>query len=502
MRILALLFAAIAVAVIFAVSSVDSFALAAPAKLSIAGAMFGTAYLRDALPLGVPLMAAKTVEDLQAEQQALLDASSAIVAKADEEDRDMTEDELAEIEANKVKVEALARQISARQAAAPVAVGAGRRSAPEARGGHAAPGARGVPAAPKDTARHNFLNLGEFAISVRSHALGVENEGVKKLVNAATTYGNEGAGADGGFLVPPDFSTAIWKKVEAEENLMSRCVELTPEGNSMFIPKDETTPWGSSGIRVYWEPEAAAATASKGAFEGSTQRLYKLTALAPASDEMLEDAPGYTSWLMAKVPGLMSHKINTAIVSGTGAGQPLGILNSPSLVSVAKETSQPADTVWMANVNKMWSRMYAPWRRNAVWLINQDVEPSLEGMAFQAMGSSSMLPSAASTPIYMPPGGLSEAPYGRLKGRPVIPLQAAKTVGDQGDIMLVDLQQYFILRKAAGMRSDTSIHLYFDQSVTAFRFVFRINGQPAWSSAISPENGTNTLSWAVALDAR
>jgi HK97 family phage major capsid protein len=147
----------------------------------------------------------------------------------------------------------------------------------------------------------------------------------------------------------------------------------------------------------------------------------------------------------------------------------------------------------------MWARLYAPWRRNAVWIINQDAEPALEAMGYAPSG---VVPTAASMPVYLPPGGVADAPYARLKGRPVVPLQAAKTVGDQGDIMLIDFNQYWLLRKAAGVRSDTSIHLYFDQAITAFRWIFRINGQPAWSAAITPENGSNTLSWAVALDAR
>jgi HK97 family phage major capsid protein len=283
---------------------------------------------------------------------------------------------------------------------------------------------------------------------------------------------------------------------------MPRCTELLLSTNSIMLPKDETTPWGTTGLQVYWEAEAGQVSQSKGVFESSQFRLYKLMALAPVTEELLEDAVGFQSWIDAKVPGIISHKVNTAIVSGNGAGMPLGILNSPSLISVAKATSQPADTVWFKNVQDMWGRMYAPWRRNAVWLINQDVEGSLEAMAFQPFGASSHLPTAASTPVYLPPGGIADAPYGRLKGRPVLPLQAAKTIGDQGDIILVDLKQYWLARKAQGIKADTSMHLYFDQATMAFRWIFRVNGQPAWSAAITPENGSNTLSWAVVLDAR
>ena len=454
---------------------------------------------------GVILMAV-TIEDLEAQQQELQDASQAIVNAADERGEDISDDDLATIEANGIKVEALGKQISARRAAAPTAQGQGRRTAsePQARNEPNGNGRRVVHATVRDNARHNFTNFGEFAMGVRMQARGgnMEHDSVKKLLNAATTYGNEGAGADGGFLVPPEFSRQLWQKVEAEENLMNRCTPLTPEGNSMSVPKDETTPWGTAGVRVYWEAEAAQATASKAALELATQRLYKLFALVPASDELLEDASGYESFIQAIVPGRMAATINTAIVDGTGVGQPLGILKAPSLISVAKATSQPADTVWMKNIEAMWARMYAPWRRNSVWLINQDIEPSLGGMAFQATGASSNLPGTSAVPAYMPPGGLSTSPYGTLKGRPVVPVQACKTVGDQGDIILVDLNQYWILRKAAGLKTDTSMHLYFDQALTAFRFIFRINGQPMWSSAITPQNSANTLSWAVTLDAR
>ena len=77
----------------------------------------------------------------------------------------------------------------------------------------------------------------------------------------------------------------------------------------------------------------------------------------------------------------MMAKCNTAAVSGTGVGQPLGILNAPSTISVAKHVSQPADTIWFENVSKMWARLYAPCRRNAIWLINQDIEPQLDMLA-------------------------------------------------------------------------------------------------------------------------
>ena len=109
---------------------------------------------------------------------------------------------------------------------------------------------------------------------------------------------------------------------------------------------------------------------------------------------------------------------------------------------------------------------------------------------------------SSSVPSYFPPGGLADAPYGRLKGRPVIPTQAAQTLGDEGDITLVDLKSYMTLVKTGGMRSDVSMHLYFDYDIMAFRFILRIDGQPYLSAPIDPLHGTTTLSPFVTLAAR
>ncbi len=47
-----------------------------------------------------------------------------------------------------------------------------------------------------------------------------------------------------------------------------------------------------------------------------------------------------------------------------------------------------------------------------------------------------------------------------------------------------------------------SMHLWFDQGATAFRWTFRIGGQPWLSAPISRKNGSNTLSHFVALQTR
>jgi HK97 family phage major capsid protein len=196
----------------------------------------------------------------------------------------------------------------------------------------------------------------------------------------------------------------------------------------------------------------------------------------------------------------MIAKLNDAIVNGTGVGMPRGIIGSSSTVTVLKESAQAVDTVIYPNIVKMWNAIYGPWRRNAVWLINQDLEPQLDMLDFRPTAAA---PTTPMIPTYLPGNTISGPGYSTLKGRPVIPCEACQKLGDVGDIILVDLAQYMTAMKQGGeVRTDVSIHLFFDQGVTAFRFIMRVAGQPWWNSPIKSAYGTVDRSWAAVMEAR
>jgi len=144
------------------------------------------------------------------------------------------------------------------------------------------------------------------------------------------------------------------------------------------------------------------------------------------------------------------------------------------------------------DIINMWARGWAKSRPNMVWFINQDVEPNLQRMSLET-----------ATPIggmmtYIPPGGLSQAPYGTLLGRPVIPIEQCQTLGTSGDIILADFSEYLVIEKG-GIQSASSIHVRFAYDESCFRFVYRVDGQPTWNAALTPFKGTNTLSPFVRL---
>ncbi|MCK9326323.1 MAG: phage major capsid protein [Bacteroidales bacterium] len=413
------------------------------------------------------------------------DEQQALVKAAIDAGRGMNEDEDAKFKALQTEIESLENTV---KAAKEVEERQEKLNAPVNTPAFA------QPKAPEE--KNKFASFGEQMAAVYQ-AGKPENAGRvdQRLFNAASGM-SESVPSDGGFLVQQEFSQTILERAYSTGEILNK-ISAIPIGagkNGLKTPcVDESSRANGSrfgGIRAYWEGEADQITGSKAKFGLLDLSLKKLTALVYCTDDLLEDAIALEAWLMQKVPLEINFKVEDAIINGSGAGQPLGILNGGALVPVAKETGQVADTIVFENVNKMWSRCWAPSRKNAVWLINQDCEPQLNGMSI-AVGTGGI-------PVYLPAGGLSQSPYSTLFGRPVIPVEYCATVGDQGDIILADFTQYQAIDKGV-LKTATSIHVRFDYNETAFRFVFRFDGQPSWKSALTPYKGSNTLSPFVAL---
>ena len=318
-----------------------------------------------------------------------------------------------------------------------------------------------------------------------------------RLYNAATGL-NETTPSDGGFLVQTDFSSELLQEVYATGVLAPRCRRISISGNSNGIKingVDETSRASSrsGGIIGYWKDEAAQKTASKPKFRQIELTLHKLIGLCYATDELLSDAAALEGFIRQAFAAEFGFLLDDAIIRGTGAGQPLGILNAGCLVTVAKEAGQTADTIVWENVVKMYARLFAGSRSNAVWLINQAAEAQLMQMAMSV--------GTGGVPVYLPAGGASQSPYGTLFGRPVMAIEQSSALGEVGDIIFGDFNGY-ILAEKGGIESAMSIHVKFDYDESVFRFVLRVDGQPVRASALTPYKGSDTLSHFVTLASR
>tara|TARA_Y100001973_G_C5209184_1_gene344092 strand:- start:20632 stop:21969 length:1338 start_codon:yes stop_codon:yes gene_type:complete len=342
----------------------------------------------------------------------------------------------------------------------------------------------------EDDTTNGFSGIGEFAKAVRNASM--RGGSVDDRLNKATlsSYANEGVGTDGGYLVPQEYADKIYENVWAEDGLLTMTDQLTIARNSMTFVRDETTPWGSAGVQTYWTEEATAITQSKPQLKYDTMRLSKLAALVPCSDELLSDANAVESLIASRAGAALRYEIEDTILHGTGAGQPLGIVNAGCTIEQAKKSGQSADTIVIENILNMYSRMMHRPGGAPVWITNADCLPQLFNLSMN------------NNPVYLPNMQLADAPYGTLFGRPLIISQHANTLGDKGDFMFADLSQYVTVLKAGGVQAARSMHLWFDQEVEAFRFSMRIAGQPWMASAVDSDNSAADVSPFVVLAER
>lgn len=342
----------------------------------------------------------------------------------------------------------------------------------------------------EDDPKQGFRNLGEFASVVMADCLGRNKD--ERLTRAASTFSNESAGPDGGYAVPVEFAQGIISMAMEEQSLLSMANATPISGNTMRFPKDEGTPWGTTGITAAWEGEGVQTTGTKESeLKEMELRLKKLKVLVPVTEELLADATAMSSHITRKMGVRLDWKVQDAIVNGLGAGQPLGITKSLAYVSQAKETSQTADTINGYNVAKMLGRVIQGPGANVVWLINPDAYNQVITMTLN------------NNPVWTAPqSGFKDAPSGFLLGRPIMQTDTLQTLGDKFDIILANMSGYQAITKAGAAEMATSMHLWFDQDLTAFRLIFRMDGKPLLSGPVTPPNSSVTRAHFVTLDAR
>lgn len=343
---------------------------------------------------------------------------------------------------------------------------------------------------PNPATTGGFKDMGEFAHAVRRACNPSGAQIDARLMAAPTNFHQGGASSGEGYEVPVDFRDQIFEVVTELDEFGPLVDEVPTMAREIKLLADETTPWGSSGVQAKWRSEGTQMTGTKLDTQPRSVPLHELYAFVLATEELMEDAPRLANRITRAAGQAIAWKKNDAMVWGTGAGQPQGWMNSPALVSVAKEAAQAADTLDDQNVLKMYARLLRIPGDRPFWLANSDVVPQL--MTLQI----------GDKPMWVGTNGLQDAPNGILMGYPIRFSEHAKTLGDKGDLQLISPRGYFAARRTSGPQFAQSMHLFFDYGVEAFRWMFRFGGQSYLSAAVSPANGSNTKSHFVALDER
>ena len=340
-----------------------------------------------------------------------------------------------------------------------------------------------------------FNSLGEQLQAIKNAAKTPDrvDERLYKVHNAVMG-GNTNVGEDGGFAIQEDFAGNILETAVTTGEILSRVDTYTCSANSnsvrwMTAKETDLSEGVFGGVKMFWADEGETVAATKPQFREARLELEKMMGFAYATDELLQDASFMTS-LYGKAFTVASRRLlEDAIIHGDGDKKPLGIMNSDALVQVAKAADQAAGTITSDNIFAMWQRSLFQNRSKMIWLAHPDTEMQLQKLTFNDEA------------IWMPEGGLSASPYQRVLGRPVIYDDNMAALGAKGDIALVDLSQYLLLKKGSA-KQDWSMHVEFLTDQMCFRMVLRCNGAPKVNAPLKIKNSSLTRSPFITLAAR
>lgn len=324
---------------------------------------------------------------------------------------------------------------------------------------------------------------------------GLYNAGINRTIDSRLKANNEETGSAGGFLVPDAFVANLLMVALEQAIIRPRAMIVPMAGEHVKIPAVQDTSHATNvygGVQAYWTAESGAATESNAVFRQIGLTAKKLMGYTTVTNELLADSAIALEAILTRMFGdALAYFEDDAFIDGSGAGMPLGLLNSPALISVAKETGQAATTIVVENLDKMYSRMLPSSLNRAVWLAHPDTQPQLFALARSVgTGGSAVMVT-----------NIANAPATSIYGRPVIITEKCKTLGTLGDIYFVDLS-YYVIGDRQGMTMAASPHVRFTNGETVYLFTERVDGQPWINSAITPREGSNTLSPMVALAAR
>jgi HK97 family phage major capsid protein len=304
--------------------------------------------------------------------------------------------------------------------------------------------------------------------------------------------------ASGGFLVPEVLRAELLRVALETAIVRSRARVIPMDSARVPFPTIDSTSNASTvfgGISGYWTEEGGSLTESEATFGRVVLDASKLTAYSEVPNELLQDSiVSFAAFIDSVFPAAIAWFEDIAFIRGHGVGQPLGVMNSPALVSVAKETGQAADTIVWENLVKMFSRMLPASLGSAVWVANIDTFPQLATMSL-AVGT-------GGSAIWLNNGIVG--PPMTILGRPLIFTEKMETLGGGGsgkDIAFIDFG-YYLIGDRMQMRAENSPHVKFQNDITAYRIIERVDGRGWIQSAITPNKGTNTLSPFVTLDER
>lgn len=414
--------------------------------------------------------------EMRAAYRAQVDALDSLVAAAEAESRDLTDEEQQQYDTGMAELETLRSRIRRLEA-----IDEARAQQPE-------PAEADERDAPRVTEVHtfnsdDFRNFGEFVHAVRFNPSDQRLAGRDVETRADLEVGTP---AQGGYLVPEQFMTGLLQVAPNEAVIRPRA-RVIPAGNppdgKVNIPAlDQSGTKGVySGVTVTWIAEGAEKPETNPTFTEIELEPNEVAAHTVLTDKLIRNAPVADSIVRQLLREAIIATEDMAFLSGTGTGQPTGLIGHASNVEVQRAV---ANEISYADVVAMFAAALTG--GNLVWLASRSTLPQLMTMtddSGQLVWQTSARDDIAGT----------------LFGIPVVLNNRQPALGTEGDLVLADLQ-YYLIKDGSPLAIAASPHVYFTSNKTVIKAFWAVDGQPQLTSPIQAEDGTSVSPFVTLTD--
>ena len=185
-----------------------------------------------------------------------------------------------------------------------------------------------------------------------------------------------GTDSEGGYLAPDEYQRTLIEALQ-EQNIFRKLAHVISTGSG-----ERKIPIVASKGTAAWIDEEAQYPESDDAFGMVSIGAYKLATMIKVSEELLNDSvfdvPAYIAKEFARRIGAAEEE---AFFTGDGKGKPTGILAATG--AEVGVTAAAANAITMDKVMDLFYSLRAPYRRNAVFIMNDSSVKALRKLKTQ-----------------------------------------------------------------------------------------------------------------------
>jgi len=301
----------------------------------------------------------------------------------------------------------------------------------------------------------------------------------------------ESTGASGGFLVPLEQRNQLLQVMAPPSVVRQRSTVVPMRARQIQWPTLDQTgttagvPHWFGGILGYWTEEGGYKSESDAAFRQINLVAHKLATYTEVTDELLADSAISLEALLAQLFGGATDWFQEeAFINGTGAGQPLGIVQPACAATIAVGRAV-AGQINLADVVNMLEAFHSS---DGIWLCNR-----------RGLSNLMLMNGPAGNPSYVFMPSARDAMPANLFGMPLFFNEHCPALGTRGDIILADWR-YYLIADRQSLTVEPSKHYRFRYDITSWRGVSRVDGQPWLSQPLTWSDGVTATSPFVVLD--